>query len=47
MNTAVQLVEAYLRLNGFFSATELQVQERVRVSPLGSARGPTGRPQSL
>lgn len=33
MDTAVQLVEAYLRLNGYFTATELQVQERVRRQP--------------
>lgn len=30
MDTAVGLVEAYLRLNSYFTATELHVLERVR-----------------
>lgn len=33
MDTAVGLVESYLRLNGYLTATELQVQERVRRRP--------------
>lgn len=33
MDIAVGLVESYLRLNGYLTATELQVQERVRRRP--------------